>query len=150
MSRRRQMEGRKKGGSIVATKYRHCVPVLRSQFSKCIDHLIFCPSSLHSAASGLCLHLWPWYGKAIPAIALYKSNKQRFACVSGTWEIWYSSFSHSVHLMMHFVTTSASKIFCMLNVFSAAFEKRSWSNIKVQSLLCTAHHLLSVNRDWTV
>lgn len=69
------------------------VPVLCSQFAKCINHFICCPSS-------------PWFEvlrlsfrdfasvcgldmkKAIPAIPLHKSNKQRIASLSARQTIW--------------------------------------------------------------
>lgn len=50
-----------------------------SQFAKCINHFICCSSSLCFAVSGFCLSLGTKNRKAVPTIALHKSNKQRFS-----------------------------------------------------------------------
>lgn len=90
------MQGREKGAreraaGLLFDKYNHSVPLFYSQFAKCINHFICCPSSLQSEVLGLCLCLWPRYGKAIRAIALHKLNKQRCASLSVRQMIWYLS-----------------------------------------------------------
>lgn len=90
------MQGREKGAreraaGLLFDKYNHSVLLFYSQFAKCINHFICCPTSLQSEVLGLCLCLWPRYGKAIRAIALHKLNKQRCASLSVRQMIWYLS-----------------------------------------------------------